>query len=1669
MVPMGKLDKIKNLIDKRLQKMEFTQYDRDCVYARIEARRKQRRRQYTIGFSAAAFACAAAMLVLLILPAFGGVQDHVKDGASADQSVYDGNSAPDTDDTGDYGKTTVSASGIEVTAVNTLGSGLITCDSSFYIDTENSDLSAEEVGDSLQIQPEVAYTLTLENENLCLVTLDEQLPDGGIVTLSLDGEEGEQSWAFQTESALTVVSTTPADQSSGMPLDTGIEINFSRIVAQDAQGYIEISPAVSGSFQYRGKSLIFVPEEDLQKDAVYTVKVKAGLSASSGEVLAEDYVFSFRTPFDYSGGYSYFYYTDSISQTYTPEETIAFSVNATEDIRGGELSVDIYKLSSADEYLQYAQQAQSMMHQTLGSSRDVRLDLSAKNPYIHTSGRVTQLDTEYGSADCVILPELEEGWYIAQIKAPSSYGELTLQKLIQVSALSVYYQSIGGESLFWLNSARSGEAVEGATIRYIGGDGTGAAVTDENGLAGMDCTEAAESGYVCVSIESGEGSYAELFKSAAESTTGLAEAYYSYLYLDRAAYLPNDTIRFWGMLSVRQQDTVLPGTLELQISGMGGTPRHLTDINVAADGSFTGSFDIENYISGYVTLYLCCEGEPILTTSFTVCEYTKPSYVLDLSLDRAYYRSGDTITATAKASFYDGTPAAGVQISVEYYGEIQTMTADSDGLVRCTFTPTAQASNWTESYVGVSATIGGMEDVYVWAYASAKYFHGSAMLTVNQEQSGTALTLQANAIDFTALAENLDTYLSNPDQIRGEAVSLSGEVKIIKHYYEKVPTGSYYDEIEKRRVDTYDYNYQEEVIYTENFTTGNGQYTTKSYTLAPLEYGWYTACIDYTDPNGNIMQDSIRLLSETYPYGSPDYYFSYEGQDAFLKLDESVPVQLYAPDGSRVSDGRLLCTLVTDEVLSSRVENDGQYEMVFTSECLPNVRLYAAYFDGEHVYAIPACWFEYDSSEKQLFIELAPSDETVKPGGNAEVKLTIRDAQGNPVESNFVLSVVDEAAFAVMEQYNVNPLTMLYRPIYVEEPVRYASYTDVRRMNLYAEGGGEGGTDGLRENFKDTAAFITGKTDASGQAVVRFALPENLTSWRITVAAVTENAEGGVKTENIATTLDYFASLVLDDVYTAGDDVSMSARVYGVPAGEPVEYEVYLDDEYLDSYFGKSGEYTFINLGPLDAGSYSLAVRAVCGEQEDGLIRTVEVKSSRHSFLHYSSGLLSGGVKLEADRYPVTLFAYDTANSTYIRALSSFMTANFSRADRYFAYALAYEKLISGSSESSVGAPVNMSWQDSSGGVCLMRYAQPDAYTTAMALVTAESCVDSAAAVYYLYSVLDDYHADSAEVAAAYMGLAAVGEPVLSDVHVLMADFAVTDIEYYYLSCALALLGDRALAGQSYEAMFGAGLTKADAAAYVEAGDSDADYIATAHALFLGTLLGHTDSESLAVWLLDTGSDRYLANFEFMAFVSRYKLRSSESVFTCLYNGKTVSFDFADTAVNVLQFNKTDLEKANFKVKSGEVSYLAVYSAPLSYRDNTAAGSFRVSLTPDVQRAQVGKDVKFSLSLDVSENSRDDVYIVDIVLPAGVRYTGYQYDWNGGYSLISNENGRLSFAVSRTDKSMSGRGASGAFSVSFQIYTTAILPGSFVVEEAVAQAPGSGLMAIGSRQNLQIK
>ena len=97
----------------------------------------------------------------------------------------------------------------------------------------------------------------------------------------------------------------------------------------------------------------------------------------------------------------------------------------------------------------------------------------------------------------------------------------------------------------------------------------------------------------------------------------------------------------------------------------------------------------------------------------------------------------------------------------------------------------------------------------------------------------------------------------------------------------------------------------------------------------------------------------------------------------------------------------------------------------------------------------------------------------------------IEDMDGNAVAANYAIGVVDEALFAILDQ-QIDPTASLYAIRYYREPVRFASYVDKSSNGLFAEGGGEGAEGEPRSDFADTAAFLTGRTDASGNATFSF-------------------------------------------------------------------------------------------------------------------------------------------------------------------------------------------------------------------------------------------------------------------------------------------------------------------------------------------------------------------------------------------------------------------------------------------------------------------------------------------------------------------------------------------------------------------------------------------------------
>ena len=87
-------------------------------------------------------------------------------------------------------------------------------------------------------------------------------------------------------------------------------------------------------------------------------------------------------------------------------------------------------------------------------------------------------------------------------------------------------------------------------------------------------------------------------------------------------------------------------------------------------------------------------------------------------------------------------------------------------------------------------------------------------------------------------------------------------------------------------------------------------------------------------------------------------------------------------------------------------------------------------------------------------------------------------------------------------------------------------------------GGGPGGdTPSVRSDFRDTAFWdATVRTDANGEATVSVTLPDNLTTWRMAVQAVTAETEVGMGDVQIVSTLDVLIRPVAPRFLVVGDE-----------------------------------------------------------------------------------------------------------------------------------------------------------------------------------------------------------------------------------------------------------------------------------------------------------------------------------------------------------------------------------------------------------------------------------------------------------------------------------------------------------------------------------------------------
>ncbi len=288
------------------------------------------------------------------------------------------------------------------------------------------------------------------------------------------------TWAFTVKAPLHVVTMLPDDQSTGVPLDTGIELTFDQDTVTGAQERFSIEPVVDGRFETHGRTVVFVPSA-LAARTLYTVTLDAGVGVEGSDVTLQKPVrLRFETTTARESPKEALIVLGRTIIESDPGEPPVIALTSVEyDEEGDEnvggatpdrLPVEIYRLPDLAAALDAAR--------TLA---DAPQWATTEAGLVATDGLERVLATEVGlqqvgDAQAIVLPDpLPRGSYLLVVPRQGRDA----QALLQVTDLASYSLVSPTSSLVWVQRIGGGP-VAGVDVALA--DGSAIGTTDRRGL-----------------------------------------------------------------------------------------------------------------------------------------------------------------------------------------------------------------------------------------------------------------------------------------------------------------------------------------------------------------------------------------------------------------------------------------------------------------------------------------------------------------------------------------------------------------------------------------------------------------------------------------------------------------------------------------------------------------------------------------------------------------------------------------------------------------------------------------------------------------------------------------------------------------------------------------------------------------------------------------------------------------------------------------------------------------------------------------------------------------------------------------------------------------------------------------------------------------------------------
>ena len=261
----------------------------------------------------------------------------------------------------------------------------------------------------------------------------------------------------------------------------------------------------------------------------------------------------------------------------------------------------------------------------------------------------------------------EPGIYIVQAIRKDKVGYCA----IVVTNYAMVYKNNQKEVLAFIANAKTGEFVKNARFDfYQGGKQVESKITDKDGLMYANLSE----------LKNVENSSLQLFGYSGDEII-LSDPYFyfnrnqneyltAYIYTQQPVYRPSQEVNFKAIFRNKKGNEIL-NVPNVKVGISVKSPKNKEVYSSEAEtnefGSLSASFVLDAEADlGVYSIYLTKDGQSYYG-SFSVEEYKKPEYKVNVTTDKTQYANGDKISATVSADYYFGSPVKNATVNVSIY------------------------------------------------------------------------------------------------------------------------------------------------------------------------------------------------------------------------------------------------------------------------------------------------------------------------------------------------------------------------------------------------------------------------------------------------------------------------------------------------------------------------------------------------------------------------------------------------------------------------------------------------------------------------------------------------------------------------------------------------------------------------------------------------------------------------------------------------------------------------------------------------------------------------------------------------------------------------------------------------------------------------------------------